>query len=61
MHWIKRLVWLEPFWVFGVAPFLLLPGRFIPASLADTVTSWQPYALAVLGVGFLLRWVSDGD
>lgn len=60
MHWIRRIVWLEPVWVFAAAPFLLLPGRFIPASLTDTVTSWQPYALIVLAIGWPLRWLAYG-
>ncbi len=60
MNWVKRLVWLEPFWVFVVAPVLLLPGRFIPSAWAGSVTNWQPIALAILGLGWPLRWLAYG-
>ncbi len=48
---VTRLLRLEPFWVVGVAIFVLLPGRLTPAA-------WQPFVVAALFVGWLLRWLA---
>ena len=56
----KRIAWLEPFWVLAMAPFLLLPDRFIPETLVGTTTTLQPFALAVLGLGWPVRRLAYG-
>lgn len=58
--WLKRLAWLEPFWVLAMAPFLLLPDRFIPEAVLGTTTTVQPYALLVLGLGWPIRRLAYG-
>lgn len=47
---VTRLLRFEPFWVMGVAVFVLLPGRLAPAA-------WQPFVVAALFAGWLLRWL----
>ncbi len=46
--WVTRFLHFEPLWVAGVAVFVLLPGRWLPAA-------WQPVVVAALFVGWLLR------
>lgn len=48
---VTRLLRFEPFWVMGVAVFVLLPGRLAPAA-------WQPFVVAALFPGWLLRWLA---
>lgn len=48
---VTRLLRVEPLWVAGIALFVLLPGRFTPAA-------WQPFIVAALFAGWLLRWLA---
>lgn len=48
---IVRLLRFEPLWVVALAPFVLLPGRWLP-------DAWQPVIVAALFVGWPLRWLA---
>jgi putative inorganic carbon (HCO3(-)) transporter len=48
---IARLLHFEPLWVVCLAPFVLLPGRWLPGA-------WQPVVVAALFVGWPLRWLA---
>lgn len=48
---ILHLLRFEPLWVVALAPFVLLPGRWLP-------DAWQPVMVAALFVGWPLRWLA---
>ena len=52
---MRLLAWVEPFWVALVGVALLMPPRFLPASLQPYLASWQPYGVALLGLGWPVR------
>lgn len=52
---MRIVAWLEPFWVTLVGIALLMPPRFLPASLQPYAASWQPYGVALLGLGWPVR------
>lgn len=48
---ITRLLHFEPLWVACLAPFVLLPGRWLPGA-------WQPVVVTALFAGWPLRWLA---
>lgn len=52
---MRAIAWLEPFWVVLVGIALLMPPRFLPAPLQPYAAAWQPYGVALLGLGWPIR------
>jgi putative inorganic carbon (HCO3(-)) transporter len=48
---MTRLLRFEPLWVVCLAPFILLPGRWLP-------DAWQPVVVLALFAGWPLRWLA---
>jgi len=57
---LKRIAWLEPFWVLLWGSLLLLPMRFAPPALEPLLTQGRPWFVLALGLGWLLRWIAYG-
>jgi putative inorganic carbon (HCO3(-)) transporter len=47
---LRRLLWIEPFWLLGLAPWILFPGRLLPVA-------WQPGVVLALFAFWPLRWL----
>ena len=57
---LQRIAWLEPFWILLLSWPLLLPQRFIPVSWQPIVATWRPALLALLALGWPIRWIAYG-
>jgi hypothetical protein len=56
-HWLQQLAWCEPFWVLAVGVLLLVP-RSLPTLLQTYAGVWRPWLVAVLVLGWLIRWAA---
>ena len=54
---IQQIAWLEPFWLLGLAPFLLLSDRLIAPAAMSLV---MPLVVALFFVGWPLRRLANG-
>ncbi len=52
-RWIRRLAWLEPFWILLLGLPIAFPGRFLPAQN-------HPALLGALFLFWPLRWLATG-
>ncbi len=57
---LKRIAWLEPFWVLLWGALLLLPARFAPAAIEPILAQGKPWFILALGLGWLVRWLAYG-
>jgi len=57
---LKRIAWLEPFWVLLWGALLLLPARFAPAAVEPILAQGKPWFILALGFGWLVRWIAYG-
>jgi putative inorganic carbon (HCO3(-)) transporter len=57
---LRRIAWLEPFWVLAIGVALLLPQRFLPANLDPVAGLWHPLMIVLLLMGWPLRALAYG-
>jgi putative inorganic carbon (HCO3(-)) transporter len=58
--WLRRVVWCEPFWVVAIGLLLLLPPRFLPASLGNLIDVGRPGLVLLLLLGWPVRRIAYG-
>ena len=58
--WLRRVSWCVPFWVFAIGLLLLLPPRFLPASLENLIAAGRPGLVLLLLLGWPVRRMAYG-
>jgi len=59
---LKRIAWLEPFWVTAVGVITVIPPRFAPAAWQPHASAWRPFLIALLLLdGRSVQWLIDGS
>ena len=58
--WLRRVAWCEPFWVLAIGLLLLLPPRFLPASLETLIALGRPGLVLLLLLGWPVRRMAYG-
>jgi putative inorganic carbon (HCO3(-)) transporter len=58
--WLRRIAWLEPFWILAVGAVLLLPQRFALALPEPLTGAWRPLLIALLLIGWPVRVLAYG-
>ncbi len=58
--WSRRVAWCEPFWIVAVGLLLLLPPRFLPASLESLIAAGRPGLVLLLLPGWPVRRMAYG-
>lgn len=60
MGLLRKLVWLEPFWVLIAGALLLVPARFLPPSAWEHLQAARPWLIGALFAFWPLRWLIYG-
>ncbi len=57
---MRRVAWLEPFWIALIGVLLLIPPRFVPAPLQGLFSINRPALTALLFLFWPIRWLAYG-